>query len=92
MQQENLRYIAQMLEKLESFAAAHPDQVKDPYLRHIRIAKTWCAKRQKLMETRNPFRWLSMAPWWGYYNSPKNCLSDLCLVFLGRFLRTSFTV
>ena len=89
MQQENLRYIAQMLEKLESFAAAHPDQVKDIYLRHIRIAKTWCTKRQKLMQTRNLLRWLLLAPWWGYYNSPKNCLSDLWLAVFGKFTRNT---
>ena len=89
MQQENLRYIAQMLEKLESFAAAHSDQMNALYLRHIRIAKTWCARRQKLMETRNPLRWLLLAPWWGYYNSWKNCLSDLWLVVFGAFKRNA---
>lgn len=87
MQQENLRYIAGSLQRLEQFGAAHPDAVAPEYRRQIRTAQTWCAKRQELMRTRNPLRWLAMAPWWGYYNSPQNCLSDLWLVLFGAFRR-----
>ena len=42
-------------------------------------------KRMKLMETRNPLRWVLMFRDWKYYNSKKNCLSDLYLVLFGSF-------
>ena len=87
LQQENLRYIHLQLSALQAFAVSHPEAVSEAIRRELSNAQIWCAKRQKLMETRNPFRWLVMAPYWGYYNSPKNCLSDLWLVVFGRFRR-----
>lgn len=87
MQQENLHYIAEMLERMELFGKEHPDKVPPAYRRDIETARAWCAKRQTLMHTRNPLRWLMLAPWWGYYNSFPNCLSDLWLVLFGRFSR-----
>ena len=50
-------------------------------------AKLWCRKRKRLMETRNPLNWVTLAPWWGYYNSPANAFSDVYLVVFGRFRR-----
>lgn len=88
LQQKNLRYIANSLQQLEYYAQVHPETVPAEHLSCVRTAQNWCAKRQVLMSTRNPLRWLAMAPWWGYYNSPKNCLSDLWLVLFGQFRRT----
>ena len=87
LQKENLRYIHKQLCALQSFAAEHPDAVPVERRKMLAAAQIWCAKRQKLMETRNLFRWLALAPWWGYYNSPRNCLSDLWLVVFGSFQR-----
>lgn len=39
------------------------------------------------MDNRSPFYWLRMAPYWKYYNSFRNCLSDLYLVLFGSFRR-----
>ena len=87
LQQENLRYIHRQLNALQAFAASRPEAVCEETRRELCNAQMWCAKRKKLMETRNPLRWLAMAPYWGYYNSPKNCLSDLWLVLFGSFRR-----
>lgn len=87
MQKKNLEYIAAMLERMEQRAADAPKCVPVNHLNHIIRAKTWCGKRRQLMETRNPLRWLAMAPYWRYYNSWKNCLSDLYLVLFGSFSR-----
>ena len=87
LQQENLCYIHRQLNALQAFAASHSGKVKEAYKYELSNAQIWCAKRQKLMETRNPLRWLLLAPWWGYYNSPKNCLGDLWLVMFGSFRR-----
>lgn len=87
LQKENLRYIHKQLCALQSFAAEHLDAVPVERRKMLTTAQVWCAKRQKLMETRNPFRWLALSPWWGYYNSPRNCLSDLWLVVFGSFQR-----
>ena len=87
LQQEILRYIHRQLNALQAFAAARPEAVCEVTRRELWNAQMWCAKRKKLMETRNPLRWLAMAPYWGYYNSPKNCMSDLWLVVFGSFRR-----
>ena len=87
LQKENLSYIHKQLCALQTFAEEHPDVVPEGYKKDLAAAQIWCAKRQKLMETRNPFRWLTMMPYWGYYNSSKNCLSDLWLVMFGSFQR-----
>lgn len=87
LQQENLRYIHRQLNALQAFAASRPEAVCEETRRELCNAQMWCAKRKKLMETRNPLRWLAMAPYWGYYNSPKNCMSDLWLVVFGSFRR-----
>lgn len=87
MQIENLKYIGTMLEKLESFAREHPGKVSEEKRTEIRKAEIWCQKRKKLMETRNPLRWVVMIPYWSYYNSIQNCLSDLYLVLFGSFYR-----
>ena len=87
MQKENLAYIHSQLSALQSFAAEHPENVPQVCRKELASAQIWCKKRQKLMETRNPLRWLAMMPYWGYYNSWKNCLSDLWLVFFGAFRR-----
>ena len=87
LQQENLCYIHRQLSALQAFAVSHSGKVKEAYKCELSNAQIWCAKRKKLMETRNPLRWLAMAPYWGYYNSPKNCLSDLWLVVFGSFRR-----
>lgn len=88
MQSENLAYIFSMLENMEEYAVTHPN-VPEEYLVKIRNAKIWCMKRMKLMTTRNPLRWIYMMPYWAYYNSVKNCLSDLYLVLFGSFRRRS---
>ena len=72
---------------MQSFAAEHPEHVPQVCSKELASAQIWCKKRQKLMETRNPLRWLAMMPYWGYYNSWKNCLSDLWLVVFGAFRR-----
>ena len=87
LQKENLNYIHKQLCALQTFAEEHPDTVPEEYKKELAAAQIWCAKRQKLMETRNPLRWLAMMPYWGYYNSKKNCLSDLWLVVFGSFQR-----
>ena len=87
LQQENLCYIHRQLSALQAFAASRPEAVCEVTRRELCNAQMWCAKRKKLMETRNPLRWLAMVPYWGYYNSPKNCMSDLWLVVFGSFRR-----
>lgn len=87
MQMKNLQYIQRQLQALQTFAGTHPEAVREAIRKDLTIAQTWCDKRQKLMRTRNPFRWLAMAPYWGYYNSVPNCLSDLWLVLFGSFRR-----
>lgn len=87
LQQENLRYIRKSLAAMQAFADLNPCLVPEAYRQELSAAQIWCGKRQKLMETRNPLRWLAMAPFWGYYNSPQNCLSDLWLVLFGAFSR-----
>lgn len=87
LQQKNLRYISRQLSVMRTFAGNNPQKIPKEYLQEVIAAQKWCAKRQRLMETRNPLRWLAMMPWWGYYNSPKNCLSDLWLVLFGQFKR-----
>ena len=84
-QKENLRYIEKMLEKMKAYA--DEKQADHDKTKMIGQAETWCRKRQKLMDNRNPFYWLSMAPYWKYYNSFRNCLSDLYLVIFGSFKR-----
>ena len=88
MQQKNLAYISAMLDRLTVYAERHSD-IDPARLRQLSDAKVWCRKRIRLMEKRNPFLWLSMMPWWGYYNSWMNCLSDLYLVLFGKFKRNS---
>ncbi len=88
MQKENLNYIRNMLDRMENYAISN-QLVPEEYLEKIRKAKTWCKKRMSLMDTRNPLRWLTLMPWWGYYNSIQNCLSDLYLVLFGSFKRQS---
>ena len=72
---------------MEAYAEANPGKVPEEYREKIRGAQSWCKKRLKLMDTRNPVRWLTMMPDWKYYNSAKNCLSDLYLVLFGSFQR-----
>lgn len=86
MQKKNLDYIMKMLTCMEDYAADHK-QVSADHLKKVLHAKVWCNKRKKLLETRNPLRWLAMLPYWKYYNSVPNCLSDLYLVFFGSFKR-----
>ena len=80
MQKENIAYIGEMLRRL--LPEAMPEKIP-----RIEEAIIWRKKREQLMNTRNPLRWLGMMPYWGYYNSPKNCLSDLWLVLFGKFKR-----
>ncbi len=87
MQLQHLAYVSKMLDQLEAFAKDHPGKVAEKKREELKKAKTWCQKRKQLMETRNPFRWLAMMPYWGYYNSPRNCLSDPYLVLFGSFRR-----
>ena len=87
LQKQNLCYIRKQLCALQTYAEAHTGMVPEKYRKELAIAQAWCAKRQKLMDTRNPLRWIALAPWWGYYNSPQNCLSDLWLVVFGAFNR-----
>lgn len=87
MQKRHLAYVGAMLSCMEQFAGENPGSVPRERLKLIRRAKIWCAKRTRLMETGNPLRWVEMMPYWGYYNSPKNCLSDLVLVLFGSFRR-----
>jgi len=87
IQKKNLEYISVMLEKMDQAAAAFADRVPEDHKKHIQKAKEWCRKRQRLMDTRNPFHWLTLMPYWRYYNSRKNCLSDLYLVLFGSFSR-----
>ena len=87
MQLENLEYINETLLRLKQFSEQYPNRVKPEKRRIIDQAICWCEKRQKLMYSRNPKDWLKTIPWWGYYNSPKNCLSDLYLVIFGSFKR-----
>ncbi|MBR2823444.1 MAG: glycosyltransferase [Clostridia bacterium] len=86
-QLKNLDYISEMLRRLVRFAGEHPARVTERKKRYLAQAQVWCEKRKKLMKTRNPLRWLALMPWWGYYNSPKNALSDLVLVLFGSFRR-----
>lgn len=88
MQTENLQYISKMLQKMQEYAADSPEMIAPEKLKTISEAAKWCEKRQRLMETRNPFRWLAMFPYWKYYNSFRNCLSDLYLVLFGSFRRS----
>lgn len=87
MQLVNLKYIENMLLRLKQYSEQYPRKVKDEKRETIEQAICWCEKRQKLMHTKNAFEWLKMIPWWGYYNSPRNCLSDLYLVVFGSFSR-----
>ncbi len=87
-QQKNLEYISHMLTIMADYGIRNADQVTEQKAALIREAKTWCGKRKKLMETGNPVRWLLMMPWWGFYNSFANCLSDLYLVLFGSFRRS----
>ncbi len=86
MQIENLNYIQTVLDKMENYAIRSP-RVSGEHLKKVRKAKTWCRKRIKLMETRNPIRWIALMPYWGYYNSAQNCMGDLYLVIFGSFKR-----
>jgi len=88
LQQENLSYIETMLSRMSGYAESHPDAVAREKREAVEAARIWCGKRQRLMETRNPFLWLAMAPYWKYYNSFRNCLSDLYLVLFGSFRRS----
>ena len=87
MQKENLLNIEKMLGLMEAYAAERKDSVDPKKTVMIQKAKTWCRKRQKLMDNRNPFYWLAMMPYWKYYNSFRNCLSDLFLALFGSFKR-----
>ena len=89
MQEENLEYIGQMLERLKTITeqTAGEHRVTEDKKRKLEKATIWCEKRKTLMRTRNPIRWLLMCPYWGYYNSAQNCLSDLWLVLFGKFER-----
>ncbi len=87
LQQENLAYISEMLRRMERHAARHPENVTPEKTALLEQAREWCRKRQRLMETRNPFLWIGMFPYWKFYNSFRNCLSDLYLVLFGHFSR-----
>ena len=87
MQQKNLEYISKMLDRMEQYAGSHPDTVSSAKKELLKEAQIWCRKRQRLMEKRNPFFWIGMFPYWKYYNSFKNCLSDPYLILFGSFSR-----
>ncbi len=87
IQKENLKYISTMLSKLEQHAGDHLDNIPEERKDYIEKAKRWCEKRKQIMDTRNPFRWLIIMPYWHYYNSWRNCLSDLYLILFGSFSR-----
>ncbi len=87
MQKENLRYIEQMLGQMKSYALSRETLNDQNKVHMIDEAAVWCKKRQRLMETRNPLLWVIMIPYWKYYNSFRNCLSDLYLVIFGYFKR-----
>lgn len=87
MQKENLKYIQDMLRTMITFSEEKPGKVPEAYQKKLHQAQTWCAKRIRLMDTRNPICWFAMMPYWPFYNSVKNCLSDLYLVLFGSFRR-----
>ena len=87
LQQENLKYISDMLKSMERYVSDHPATVSAEKRKEIARAVVWCRKRQRLMERRNPLLWASMWHYWKYYNSFRNCLSDLYLVLFGSFSR-----
>ena len=87
MQKQNLRYIQDTLQGMKRFAEEYPEKVPNVYRGKITAALQWVQRRKKLMETRNPLLWLAMFRDWKYYNSKKNCLSDLYLVLFGSFKR-----
>lgn len=89
LQMDNLDYIAESLHRLKQFADDNPSKVTEDKREMLCEAAIWCEKRKQLMSTRNPLRWFMLFPWWGFYNSPRNCLSDLFLVLFGRFRRNS---
>ena len=86
-QQENLRYIQRMLDIMLDYAMQNREKAGDTRISLILEAQTWCKKRARLMETRNPLQWFAMFRYWKYYNSFRNCLSDLYLVLFGSFRR-----
>lgn len=88
LQKENLRYIAAMLDALEQYTTFSTCRIPQNHADHLAKAQIWCQKRQHLLETKNPFLWLAMFPYWKYYNSFRNCLSDLYLVLFGSFHRS----
>ena len=87
MQIENIDYIGQMLEKLKEYTEMHPENITGDKTKKLDRAIIWCNKRKRLMTSRNPIIWLLMVRYWRYYNSARNCLSDLWLVLFGRFER-----
>ena len=87
LQQKNLNYIETMLGRMQAFSVDFPDKVELRKNHLINQAVIWCRKRQVLMLTRNPLRWIVMFPYWKYYNSFQNCLSDLYLVIFRSFKR-----
>ena len=91
MQMKNLIYIEKMLSQMNKYAKMNPDKVTRDKKKRIEKALVWCNKRQILMKTRNPIRWLLLMPWWGYYNSTINCLSDLYLILFGKFKRNAIS-
>ena len=91
MQMENLTYIEKMLSQMNTFAEKNPDKVTEEKKKKIEKAQIWCGKRQQLIKSRNPILWILLMPWWGYYNSPVNCLSDLYLVIFGKFRRKAIS-
>ena len=90
MQQQNLEYISLMLQKMVTVINESSERSIENYnikKERLQYAMIWCKKRKQLMRTRNPMRWFLMIPLWGYYNSMKNCLSDLWLILFGKFNR-----
>lgn len=87
MQKQQLDYIARSLRCFQRMDSDGALTIAGDKRRILRGAVTWCAGRQRLMETRNPFRWLPLLLRHRYYNSAMNCLSDLYLVLFGSFHR-----
>lgn len=96
MQIKNVEYIHTMMEILEEYVRGINEEqnsgAKDLLSAEqkteiLKEGKKWCVRRMTLLKKRNPFLWLCMMPYRRYYNSFRNCLSDLYLVLFGSFRR-----
>ena len=96
MQLKNIEYIHTMLDKLDQYTVhvvdrcvigERKDHISAQKIEALKGARVWCEKRRILLKKRNPFLWLNMMAYWKYYNSFRNCLSDLYLVMFGCFHR-----